>query len=317
MKKIVTVTGEIQQGELGFCQCHEHILLSKGQSFLINPVLFFDEPEKSIAEVKSYKLAGGCSFVDAQPLGCNRMAEGLVRVSEETGVNIIASTGFHKLLFYPENHWIFRASREMLGTLWTTELVDGMYADGDRDEPKRRIRARAGQIKTAFDVEGLSERYRTLFLAAADTAKATGAPLMVHIENGTDPRELLSFLLEEGVPAKQIIFCHMDRACQELAWHEEVAAAGAYLEYDTIGRFKYHSDGREIDIIRHMLNAGFAGRLLMSLDTTRARLGNYGGSITLNYLIDEFLPQMKDAGIPEETVRQIMITNSAEAFSWK
>lgn len=317
MKKIVTVTGEIQPGQLGFCQCHEHILLSKGQSFKVNPALFFDEPEKSIAEVKKYKMAGGCSFVDAQPLGCNRMAEGLVQISRETGVNIIASTGFHKLLFYPEDHWIFRASEEKLVRLWTEELLNGMYVDGDRGEPQRQISARAGQIKTALDTEGLTARYRTLFRAAADTAKATGAPLMVHVENGTDPRELLAFLLEEGVPGSQMVFCHMDRACSDLTWHEEAASAGVYLEYDTIGRFKYHSDEQEISIIRHMLDAGFEDRLLMSLDTTRQRLGSYGGAVTLNYLIDIFLPQMKEAGIPEEAVCRIMIKNSAKAFTWK
>ncbi|MDD2957777.1 MAG: phosphotriesterase [Lachnospiraceae bacterium] len=317
MKNIVTVLGKISGEQLGFCQCHEHLLISKGKSYQVNPVLFMDEVDKSTEEVTSYRAAGGCSLVDAQPVGCGRMAEGLVSISKETGVHIIASTGFHKLSFYPEKHWIFGKSREQMREIFRQELLEGMYVDADQKEPEQRIPNRAGQIKTALDTEGLTERYRTLFLAAADAAKETGAPVMIHVENGTDPRELLGLLLKEGVRAEQMIFCHMDRACKELSWHEEVASTGAYLEYDTIGRFKYHSDEREIEIIRHMCSQGYEDRLLFSLDTTRARLASYGGSLGLVYLIDSFLPKMAAAGIPEEKAEQMIRRNSAKAFAWK
>ena len=48
--KIVTVKGEIEPEQLGICQSHEHLLLRKGQSYLVNPALFMDEPEKSAKE---------------------------------------------------------------------------------------------------------------------------------------------------------------------------------------------------------------------------------------------------------------------------
>ena len=317
MEKIVTVTGEIPGEELGFCQCHEHILLRKGQSYLVHKALWFDEPEKSRQELLAYRGAGGKSLVEAQPVGCGRMADGLFALSTETGGQIVASTGFHKLVFYPEDHWIYRWSREELAALYVSELTRGMYTDGDDGEPSHRISARAGQIKTALDKEGLTERYRRLFLAAADAAKATGAPMMIHVENGVDPRPLLYFLREAGIPGSQMIYCHMDRACSELAWHREIAEAGAYLEYDTIGRFKYHSDERELEIIRELVDAGFGGQLLFSLDTTRERLGAYGGSISLTYLLETFIPAMKACGISEEAIRMMAEKNSARALAWR
>ena len=48
MKEIITVTGRIAPEELGFCQCHEHIAMSKGISYQINPALCMDDMEKSL-----------------------------------------------------------------------------------------------------------------------------------------------------------------------------------------------------------------------------------------------------------------------------
>lgn len=315
--KIVTVKGEIEPGQLGVCQSHEHLLLRKGQSYLVNPALFMDEPEKSAKEAAEYMAAGGRALVEAQPVGCGRMAEGLVWIAEQTGLSVIASTGFHKMTFYPEGHWIGRKSRDELRKIFVEELLLGMYGDGDEKEPRHRTAARAGQIKTALDTEGLTPRYRRLFLAAADAAVETGAPLMVHVENGTDPRELLKLLLRAGVPGEQMIFCHMDRACHDLEIHEEVAGSGAYLEYDTIGRFKYHSDEQEVHIIRHMLEAGLGEQLLLSLDTTRQRLEAYGGQIGLTYLLKEFLPLLWKCGVTKEAAGRMLRENPAKAFAWK
>ena len=59
MKEIITVTGRIAPEELGFCQCHEHIAMSKGISYQINPALCMDDMEKSLEETKRFHLAGG------------------------------------------------------------------------------------------------------------------------------------------------------------------------------------------------------------------------------------------------------------------
>ena len=94
MKEIVTVTGPIAPEELGFCQCHEHIAMSKGKSWYLNPALRIDDMAKSLEEVRRYKSCGGDSFIDAQPCGCNRMAEELRKLSVKSGVHIIASPDF-------------------------------------------------------------------------------------------------------------------------------------------------------------------------------------------------------------------------------
>ena len=310
MKEIITVKGKIRPDTLGFCQCHEHIALSKGQSYEINPALCIDDEKKSLEEVIRYKDNGGSSLIDAQPCGCNRMAEVLQRISKKTGVHIIASTGFHKLCFYQKDHWIHSVSQGDMEEIMMRELTEGMFTDADRSWPGKQCGARAGIIKTAFDTEELSPCYKKLFQAAAAVSERTGRILMIHVEQRANPVLLLKFLLDFGMNAGNLVFCHMDRACENIEMHKYILKYGAYLEFDTIGRFKYHSDEREIEIIRPLLDAGYEKQLLYSLDTTRARLKTYDkDAIGLDYILTTFNDKLKRAGISDQTIREISVEN--------
>ena len=65
---IRTILGDIAPDKLGWCQCHEHLFLADGPSRKISAALYMDDYDKSLAELKLYKQAGGVSLVDAQPL---------------------------------------------------------------------------------------------------------------------------------------------------------------------------------------------------------------------------------------------------------
>ena len=315
MAYIQTILGQISPEELGFCQSHEHLLLSKGISFEKNPVLLLDDFRKSIEEVFAYKASGGNAIVEAQPVGCNRVADGLQAISRETGIHIIASTGFHKMIFYPDNHWIFSYDRKRLLEIFLHEIKTGMYTSCENSETNTFIYSKAGQVKCALDTDGLNEQYQKLFLAAGRACLETGAPMMVHIEKGSDPIALVDFLEENHVRPKKMIFCHMDRACVNPEVHRQIASKGIYLEYDTIGRPKYHSNEEELNMIKTMIHAGYEDQLLISLDTTRARLKAYTPEgVGLTYLIKTFIPMMKDAGISEECIQKMIRRNPGKAF---
>ena len=316
MKKIVTVLGEIRAEELGFCSSHEHLSISKGYPATVISHQRIDDMEKSKEELLDFYKYGGRAVVDAQPLGCCRDAEFLYKVSQRSNVHIIASTGFHKLIFYPETHWVRKLSRKDLSDIYIAELTEGMYLDGDNHLPKKPTTIRAGQIKTALDAkENWSLQYETLFEAAIDAAKVTEAPLMVHIENDSDPLALMHTLKESGIDLRKVIFCHMDRSISDINIHKQIAEQGIYLEYDTIARPKYHSDEEEIMIVKKLLEEDYSGQLLMGLDTTRDRLKAYGGSPGLEYLLNKWLPLMINAGLNEEA-KGAFIDNPKKIFAW-
>ncbi len=311
---IETVLGSISPQNLGFCQAHEHLFIASGHCETIVPSLRIDDYELTVEEIKRYRDVGGVSLVDAQPIGCGRMVRWLVRASAETKVNIIASTGFHKLEFYPPGHWIRSASQDELTELFINELTQGMYSDGDHEWPSRRFTAKAGVIKVAVGSEGPSDDYLRLLEAAVDASNATSCSLLCHTEPGNGAIELVKFLRANGVPEKSIIICHLDRVI-DVRLSKEIASEGVYLEYDTIGRFKYHSDEEEVDLILTMIDAGFEDQLLLGLDTTRERLASYGGSIGLDYLKTRFIPKMLQSGVSVGCLEKMTVVNPAKAFA--
>lgn len=316
-KMIHTVLGEIPPEKLGFTQCHEHLMLSRGKSYEINPALCIDNLEKSVEEAADYREAGGRGIVEAQPVGCNRDCQGLESIARKTGLHIVASTGFHKLQFYPENHWIYALGEQELARLYISELLEGMYQGLDCQWKPVRQKAKAGIIKTALDSCNLEGTYEVLFRAAAQAQAETGAAMMVHIETGSSPELLADFLRERGVNLKKVYFCHMDRACTGRRSFQKVLEVGISLEFDTIGRFKYHSDQEEIRLMKQILEAGHEEQLLFSLDTTRTRLKAYApDAVGLTYILKDFIPQMRSAGITDDQIQKIAVQNPRRILAW-
>ena len=317
-KNVITVRGEIDPGELDFCQPHEHLFTAAGPALRSNPALLIDDEKKTVVDMDSYFRAGGCSVVDAQPVFTGRDARALKRISEKSKVHVIASTGFHNLIYYGENSAFFDLEEEEIADIFTKEISTGMY-DGhfypDVPDDLTWTDIRAGQIKTALEAD-FTDLHKKLFTAAAMTSLSTGVPVMIHVDRDADPLVLLAFLKSLGLEAERQIYCHLDRAVSDLSVHKKLAYAGAYLEYDTIARPKYHTNEVEIPLILEMLNSGFADRMLMSLDVTGARLKGYGGVPGLDYILKEFIPELQSVGVDEKKINTIFIYNPAKVFSF-
>lgn len=198
-----SVTGFLAADEFGHIQCHEHIWLRKGPSAACNPALCMDDYAKSLTELRNYRKAGGASIVDAQPGFFGRDAGVLQQLSAESGVNIFAVTGFHKLQFLESGTPLLRLSVSKMASLFASEIEQGMLLPGgDRSD------ARAGFIKIAYEGDGWNDPdYSRLFSAAAIAARETGAPVMVHTEKGNDVLGLIAWLRQNGVdPTRLLMF---------------------------------------------------------------------------------------------------------------
>ena len=301
---IRTILGDIAPDALGWCQCHEHLFLADGPSRGVSGALYMDDYGKSLAELQLYKNAGGVSLVDAQPYGCGRMAKELVRASRESGVNVVSVTGFHKTEFMEEG--ILDKGGDALARIYIDEMTKGM--DG--------MDARAGIVKCAAipgEMDANAD-YAMLFEAAAHAAAETGAPVLVHMDTNADAVKLLAYYARFGIEPGRVIICHMDRACADIRVHEAVAEAGAYLEYDTIHRLKYKSDEDELKLIAHMVERGYADKLLVGMDTTSERLRSYGAAFGLDFILETFAPLLA-ARIGQATVDTITIANPAKALT--
>ncbi|MDP4108483.1 MAG: phosphotriesterase [Bacillota bacterium] len=312
-----TVTGPLNPGAAGHWQIHEHIFLRRTQMTDRNSALLIDNEALSAEELKNYRLCGGEGIVDAQPAGAGRDAQELTLLSKKSGVGIIASTGYHLMGYYDEGHWIFSLTEHELTELFISELREGMlpWSENTKYCPDGRLGARAGIVKAAITEEGPVGEYKKMLNSAAAAAAECKAPLMLHTESGRFAEEAVKICLKNGLPAEKIVVCHADRQADDMSLHEKIAALGVFMDYDTIGRFKYHSDEDELRLISHMLSAGAGGQLLLSLDTTAKRLCSYGGKIGLSYLLREFIPKMKEFGINEAEIRKMSSDNIKSLFS--
>lgn len=313
--KVEAVKGTIQSSEIGFCHSHEHLFLADGQSAKVHPALRLDDFDKTFDELFLYKKVGGSTIVDAQPVGCGRIAQFQAEASERSGINIIASTGFHKLIFYPEDHWIHSIDEDDLTNLFISEIKSGMYIDADYELPSKKISSLPGVIKTASDLNGVDRQYKRLFSAAAEASIRTGTPVLSHTEMGAGALSQIQIFTDHGIPSDSIIICHLDRTVKDISYHIDIAKTGVYMEFDTIGRFKYHSDEDEAAFIYEMVSHGFEDKILIGLDTTRERMKSYGGSLGLDYIQTYFIPLLKKYGIKDETIKKFVTDNPARAFS--
>lgn len=308
---IRTVLGDVLPDDMTWCQCHEHVFID---SSIGKPL---DDFSKSLAELKRYKKAGGDFLVDAQPIGAGRMEGLLGRVSCESGVSIIASTGFHKLMYYSEGHWIFDTDEKTLSDIFISEINEGMLSGGNISFPEGRIEERAGIIKTALDISGIEGIYEKLFYSAFTAAGKTGANILCHIDNGSDPDEFVNMALAFGLRPSSLILCHMDRADYNIRNHIKFAEMGIWLEYDTIGRPKYHSDMKEAKLISAMTARGFEDNILLGLDMTAQRAKHYMNGIGLDHILRRFQESLADAGLRNDIIRKFMKINPAKALALK
>jgi predicted metal-dependent phosphotriesterase family hydrolase len=313
MERIRTVSGDIEPADLGWCQCHEHLFVADGPSRAVDESLYMDDMDKSLAEAVRYRNAGGSAIVDAQPYGCGRMAENLAAVSDASAVHIVACTGFHKLIFMEDREAFTSRSEESIAELYTSEVMNGMIG-----RERGRVEARAGLIKCAAVPGWISDGiYHKLFEAAAHAARETGAPVLVHMDPGADAFTVIRFFADRGIEPERLILCHLDRTRYDMGYHREAAQTGAYLEYDTIHRLKYHSDEAEAELIAHMVENGYDDRLLLSMDTTNRRLRSYGADFGLDFILTEFSRLLAQYGVDSEILHTIMVENPRRALAVK
>ena len=310
-----TVRGDVEPGALGKTSCHDHLIVKRTDGVLLPQKLILDDHEKTERELELFKSHGGGTIVDAQPFGAGRDVEELSRLSRSTGVHIVASTGFHKRFFYPENFWAFSASVGEIAELFISEIEGGAYEYDYTNPFARRSRVKAGVIKTATGKEGLDSYYRKVFDAAVIAHKRTGAPILTHTELSTFGSEQARLLIQNGVEPGSIIISHMDRVI-EVDRNLELGELGVFLDYDTIARERYHCDDEEVTLIKMMVAAGYEDRIVLGMDSTRERLVSYGGAAGLDYILVQFKRKLEKAGLPEETVGRMLTINPQSALTF-
>jgi 5-phospho-D-xylono-1,4-lactonase len=308
--RIVSVSGPRAVAELGVVDAHDHLFMASPAM----PGLEFDDPERAIEEVREGQASGIGTIVDMTPIGLGRRPAGLRRVAEATGVTVIGASGFHRDAHYPAGHWVYGATVETLADRIESDLVRGMHP-ADWDDPALPPDpARAGAIKGGASYHHISPAEHRRLEAIAGASARTGAAVLVHTEVGTSGHEIVDVLEGAGAETDRIALAHLDRN-PDAELHAEIAARGVTLEYDTIGRTKYHPDSVVLDLIQAVAAAGHLDRIVLGLDLgSRDYLRAYGGGPGLRYLMTAFVPRLRRR-VGDEATDRILVANPARLYA--
>ncbi|MDD3361151.1 MAG: phosphotriesterase-related protein [Hespellia sp.] len=294
MGKARTVTGDIKAEEMGFTYPHEH-LWAVPPECQKDRDLELSSYEGSVRELLNFKEIGGSTLVEASTLDYGRNLSKLKKMSEETGVHVIATTGFNKHVYYPS--WVSEKSTEEIAEILAADVLEG------------REGVRAGFIKIGTFYNLIHPLEKKTAIAAAIAQKKCGAPIWGHTEAGTMGIEILDILEAENVDFSTVALGHLDRNADEY-YLLKLAERGIYIQFDGPGKVKYYPDSVRVSLIKSVIAHGFADQLLISGDMGRASyLEGYGGGPGFRYIKTKFIPRLLDEGVSQKDIDKIFIEN--------
>jgi len=299
---IMTVRGPIEPSRLGLTLPHEHVMVDFIGADKTGPHRWNADEVFGVMlpHLKAARSAGVTSFVECTPMFLGRDVKLLKRLSEASGLNILTNMGLYKEPFLPP--FALKEDADALAGRWTAEWRGGI--EGTDIKP--------GFIKIAVNPGKLIEVQRKIVTAAARCSRATGLTIACHTGHGPAALECLDILRTERVEASRFIFVHAD-AEADPKFHAEVARAGAWVEYDSIG-WKPIADHAKL--VRAFLDRGFADRLLISHDAGWYHVGEPGGGEIKPFtpLVKELLPMLERDGVSRAVLRRLTVENPRRAL---
>lgn len=301
---VMTLLGAIDPIELGICLPHVHLLCDPIALTEENHDYRLADEARAEDEIEAFVTMNGRSLVDCSTRDYGRNIEGLVRIAGWVPAHLIAVTGRHKHLH--ASRMPDATNVDALADEFITELKTGIADTG----------AKAGAIKIGTTLDEITEVERAAIEAAAIAHAATGASITTHTEDGTMAIEQLDLLARYGVTLSKVIVGHLDRRPMDSAVLRDVASAGAYLQFDQIGKTDRFTDADRASLIHMLVEEEYGDQLLLSEDYgRRSLLVSYGGAPGLAYLQEWFMVQLMEVGLKASQVRKMVVDNPARALT--
>ena len=301
--EVITVCGPISPEEMGITQTHEHLLLDAmdhyGQyGFVI------DDEELVAEELGAFTQNGGRTVCDPTVDEIGRNPEGLVRISKAAGIHVVMGAGWYKEAGYPAT--VEERTSGELAEILVREIECGVRETG--------IRAGfIGEIGTGrHHIKPAEER---VFRAAALAQSRTGVAISTHTTRwGSLAIEQIELLAEYGADLSRVIIGHLGdrRGVHHLL---PIAEHGVYVEVDNIGYLDYQPERVRADNVAALVKEGFAGQVLLSEDVCMLGHLSFNGGKGYGYLLEVFVPLLRERGVSEEDVHRMLVENPARVFA--
>lgn len=300
---ILTVKGKIKSSELGNTLIHEHVLVDFIGADKITPDRW--DQDEVIKKVLPYlleiKARGIKSMVECTPAYIGRDVKLLQKLSDQSGLNILTNTGFYGA---SDNKYLpafaLTETAEQLSSRWIAEFENGI--DGTSIKP--------GFIKTGVNSGPLSDIHQKLVKAAALTHLKTGLTICSHTGPAFPALQEIEILKTLGVSPAAFVWVHASGNNDDFI---KTGKTGCWISLDGISE---DSLTKNADLILFLKANRFLNQILISHDAGWYRPGEPKGGEFRGYttISDKLLPLLKQKGLKDSEIRQLMRTNPANAF---
>lgn len=302
MSTVMTVAGPVPSEELGVVLPHEHLFANVMKEYRGNGLLH--DVQLAVEELKDFAAHGGGTLVELTPVEIGRDPEKLLEASRASGVHVVMGCGHYREP-YLDRERFHRIGADALAEEMIREIEDGAGDTGVRP-------GIIGEIGNNDD--GISPAEELSFRAAARAHLATGLTITTHAAWFPVGLAQLDLLEEEGVAPDRVIIGHAD-GVPGPAYQLELAARGAYVEFDGFGTDTAYDCERALDYIMALREHGHLDQVLVSHDIfLRTHMRARGGP-GYTWIIRELLPRLRERGLPEDEISLLLVENPRAALT--
>lgn len=286
----------------GYTYAHEHLHIDLS-GFKNNLDCRLDQYQLICDEMRELVGKGVANIVEVTNRYMGRNPQFLLNVMRDSGINVIASTGYYTDSFYPP--MVHESSAEQLAQTMIDEIEIGI--DGTE--------LKAGVIAEIGTSEGIiTPDEAKVFHAAALAHHATSLPISTHTSFSTMGLEQIALLKQHGVALDRVVIGHCDLKEQpDLIM--KMIDMGVYVQFDTIGKNSYFPDERRIAMLVTLAERGLLDKVMLSMDITRRSHLKANGGSGFSYLVDSFVPMLLAAGISSAQVEMMLRHNPNKFFA--
>ena len=311
MPTVNSVLGPIETADLGFTLPHEHVMISSAGIQHVYPEFIERRSiiERGISDLKQAFVEGLRTIVDVTTFDLGRDVRVLEEVSRKSGVRVICATGTWRDI--PRVFW--DSTPDMIAPLYIREIEEGIEGTG----------IRAGVIKVANDKGGVTPEGEIVLRAVARAHKATGVPISTHTWAPERVGEQQVRIFEnEGVDLKRVYIGHSNDTT-DVQYLAGLLKRGVWIGLDRFPGGRYEGTPqweKRVETTKSLIDAGFADKIMLSHDWS-VPVGRSNQEERERYNPDGYLfitrrvlPGLREMGVPDETIRRIMVDNPRRFF---
>ncbi|MFL5821337.1 MAG: phosphotriesterase [Solirubrobacteraceae bacterium] len=301
MPQVQTTAGPVDAEQLGRTLIHEHLSVRAEPVVAQFPHLYDPEREyrQALEAARSVMEHGVRTIADPAVMDLGRDVRFSVRVAEETGLQVVMSTGVYGRHYTFLPHHFQQRDVDYLADALVHDIEQGIQGTS----------VKAGFLKCAVDEPGLTDDVEKVLRAVVRAHRRTGAPIMAHSHPATRRGlEIMDVFDDEGADPSRVQIAHTGDT-DDLDYIEELLARGPFIGMDRYGLDMILPTDRRNATVVELVERGHAGRMMLSQDACAVfdwyppeMVAEMAPNWSMTFLFEQVIPSLREAGVTQEQI---------------